>query len=110
MLLRLSVCLAWFAFVLQLHSQSDKPPYSDPRHETPADQIRLPNGKLQQDEILKSDHEKSLEDARQLVALSESLHKDLEQSGAQVLTITGIRKTEEIEKLAKRIRGRLRHS
>lgn len=77
-------------------------------HDIPPDQVRLPNGKLQQDELLKSDHERSLEDARQLVVLAQSLQKDLEQAGPNVLTLTGVHKTEEIEKLAKRIRGRLR--
>jgi len=71
--------------------------------------IRLPNGKLQQDEILKADHEKSIKDAAQLIELSESLKKELEKDDRHVLSISSLKKTEEIEKIAKRIRARLKH-
>jgi hypothetical protein len=71
--------------------------------------LRLPNGKLQSDEILKAEHEKSVQDAKSLVELAQSLEKDLDQqSSAQVLSLADIHKTEEIEKLAKRIRTRIR--
>jgi len=70
--------------------------------------IRMPNGKLQQDEILKADHEKSVKDAAQLIELSENLKKELEKDDSHVLSISSLKKTEEIEKLAKRIRSRLK--
>jgi hypothetical protein len=69
---------------------------------------RLPNGKLQQDEILKEDHAKSVKDAAQLIELSESLKQDLEKDDTHVLSISSLKKTEEIEKIAKRIRTRLK--
>ena|SRR2546423_7632054 len=69
---------------------------------------RLPNGKSQQQEILKADHEKSLKDAAQLVELAEGLRQDLEKDDYQVLSISSLKKTDEIEKIAKRIRGRLK--
>jgi len=75
----------------------------------PAEAVRLPNGKLQQDEILKADHEKSVKDAAQLIELSESLKKELEKDDSHVLSIASLKKTEEIEKIAKRIRARLKH-
>jgi len=68
----------------------------------------LPNGKKQQDEILKADHQKDLKDAAQLVDLSEQLKAELEKNDQNVLSISSIKKTEEIEKLAKRIRSRMR--
>ena len=70
--------------------------------------VRLPSGKLQQDEILKADHEKSIKDAAQLIELAESLKQDLEKDDAHVLSISSLKKTEEIEKLARRIRSRLK--
>jgi hypothetical protein len=82
------------------------PPSTAPLHEQP---IRLPDGKLQSDEMLKADHEKAVQDAKALVELAQSLQKDLDQQGAvQVLSLGDIHKTEEIEKLAKRIRARIR--
>ncbi len=71
-------------------------------------EIRLPSGKLQREEILKVEHERSLRDAAELVELAQALHDELEKNGRHVLSIGSIKKTEEIEKLAKRIRGRLR--
>ncbi|MEX2264392.1 MAG: hypothetical protein WD696_20730 [Bryobacteraceae bacterium] len=70
--------------------------------------VRLPSGKLQQEEILKADHEKSLKDAGQLLELAEQLKIDLEKNGGHVLSLDTLKKTEEIEKLVKRIRSRLR--
>ena len=68
---------------------------------------KLPNGKSQQEEILKADHEKDLKDAAQLIELSEQLKQELEKNDRHVLSISSLKKTEEIEKLAKRIRARL---
>jgi hypothetical protein len=70
--------------------------------------VRLPNGKLQQDEILKADHEKSVQDAAQLIELAEGLKRDLEKDETHVLSISSIKKTEDIEKIARRIRARIK--
>lgn len=58
--------------------------------------------------MLKADHEKSIRDAAQLIELSEGLKQDLEKNDRHVLSIASLKKTEEIEKLAKRIRSRMR--
>jgi hypothetical protein len=68
---------------------------------------RMPGGKSQKEEILKLDHQKNLADAARLVELTESLKADLEKYDRYVLPIPSLKKTEEIEKLAKAIRGRL---
>lgn len=68
---------------------------------------KLPNGKSQMDEILKADHAKSLQDLRQITELSLALAAEMERDTSHVLSLGGIRKTEEIEKLAKRVRGRM---
>src|SRR6202163_1733399 len=76
----------------------------------PPDEVRLPNGRLQRDEILKAEYQKSLEDARQLSKLADELKLDLEKNDRNVLSIPTLKKTEEIEKIAKRIHDRLKHS
>ncbi len=81
------------------HSQIDQPPLS---------QRKLPNGKSQQEEILKADHAKDLKDVGTLIETAQQLKRELEKNDRHVLSVTSIRKTEEIEKLARRIRGRLR--
>jgi hypothetical protein len=69
---------------------------------------RLPSGKSQKEEILKADHQKSLRDAAELVRLAEELKADFEKSDYHILSLGAVKKTEEIEKLARRIKSRLR--
>jgi hypothetical protein len=70
---------------------------------------RLPNGKLQRDEILKAEHDQNIKDAAQLTELAQQLQQDLEKEDRFVLSMSTLKKTEDIEKLAKKIRSRLRH-
>jgi hypothetical protein len=71
--------------------------------------VKLPNGKSQRDEILKSEHEENLKDAARLVELSQDLKADLEKNDTFVLSMGTIKKTDDIEKLVKKIRSRMRH-
>jgi hypothetical protein len=90
------------SIVILLSAQAPKDPSLDP--EDP----RLPNGKSQKEEILKADHQKSLEDAGKLIQLTEELKIELEKNDRHVLAVGTLKKLEEIEKLSKRIRGRLK--
>jgi len=98
------------ATALGLAAQQQTPPGRQFPSEPPPDEIRLPNGKLQRDEILKAEYQKSLDDARELSKLADELKSDLEKNDRNVLSIATLKKTEEIEKLAKRIHDRLKHS
>ncbi len=69
---------------------------------------RLPNGKSQKNAIAKEEHEQALKDAQQLVNVAEELRNELQRAGTFVVPLASVKKTEEIEKLAKRIRGRLK--
>jgi hypothetical protein len=101
--------IAVLSIVLAASAQAQPQDPRIPRDPSKAVDVRLPNGKLQQDEILKADHEKSVKDAAQLIELSENLKKELEKDDSHVLSISSLKKTEEIEKIAKRIRARLKH-
>lgn len=70
--------------------------------------VKLPNGKSQREEILKAEFQKTLEDAAALVKLAEQLQDDLIKEDRHVLSISTLKKTEDIEKLAKKIRDRLK--
>jgi hypothetical protein len=70
--------------------------------------VKLPSGKSQREAILKSEHEKSLRDVSEIRELAESLEEELKENDYHVLPIPALKKAEEIEKLAKRIKGRLR--
>ena|SRR5437588_8846298 len=103
-------CALWGALMLCAPcAPSVAQQVNDPRASEDKGPPRLPNGKLQQDEILKADHEKTVKDAAQLIDLAESLKQELEKDDAHVLSLSSLKKTEEIEKLARRIRSRLKH-
>jgi hypothetical protein len=83
-----------------------------PDSQTPGNSLpdtKLPNGKSQRDEILKAEHEANLKDAAQLVTLAQQLQEDMEKDDAFVLSMSSLKKTEDIEKLAKKIHSRLHH-
>jgi hypothetical protein len=105
--MRLAIVLV-MAFALASPAQNPGPPIPPDEPLSPGD-VRLPNGKLQRDEILKAEYQKSLEEARELSKLAEELKVDLEKNDRYVLSISTLKKTEEIEKLAKRIHDRLKH-
>jgi hypothetical protein len=82
-----------------------EPPAAPPLSE----EAKLPNGKSQRDAILKAEHEQNLKDAAQLADLAQQLQQDLEKNDTFVFSISTLKKTDDIEKLAKKIRSRLRH-
>ena len=74
----------------------------------PDEDTKLPNGKSQKNEIAKQAHEQALKDAGDLVTAAQQLRDELQKSGNYVVSMSSVKKTEEIEKLARRIRGRLK--
>jgi hypothetical protein len=74
----------------------------------PGDPDRLPNGKSRQEELVKIDYKKNLADATELARLAEEVKADLEKDDKYIVSIKMLKKTEDIEKLAKNIRGRLK--
>ncbi len=79
-----------------------------PSEDSPVEGPRLPDGRSQREEILKADHKKSLEDAAELSKAAEDLKADLERDDRHVLSVSTLKKIDTIEKLAKRIRSRLK--
>lgn len=74
----------------------------------PNEDNKLPNGKSQKDAIAKEDHEQALKDVNELIAVAEQLKDELEKSGEHVVSVGSMKKTEDIERLARKIRGRLK--
>jgi cell division septation protein DedD len=72
--------------------------------------VRLPSGKLQRDEILKAEHEQNLKEAAELVELAQQFQADIEKNDRFVLSLNTLKKADDIEKLVKKIRSRLRHN
>jgi hypothetical protein len=81
-----------------------------PRQADPQQDVQLPSGKSQRDEILKAEREQNIKDAAQLVDLAQQLQVDLEKNDRFVFSIATLKKTDDIEKLVKKIRSRMRHN
>ena len=99
----MSLCLLPLSGLAQRH-----PAKLNPRSGESAD-IQLPNGKSQTDEILKAEREENLKDAAKLADLADELKEALEKEDRFVFSLNTVKKTEEIEKLARKIRARMRH-
>jgi hypothetical protein len=91
-------------------AQQQQPPRPGlPPPQSPDNQDhRLPNGKSQLNAIAIHNHEQALKEANELVELAGQLRNDLQQAGTYVVPLSSLKKTEEIEKLARRIRSRLK--
>jgi hypothetical protein len=96
------------AAALALQAQQAQAPHVPPLAEGAPEDVRLPSGKMQREEILKYDYQKSLEDARALSKLADELKADMEKNDYNVLSLATLKKVDEIDKLAKRIHDRLK--
>lgn len=69
---------------------------------------QMPNGMKQSDVILKADYEQNVKDSRELTALAKSIELDLDKEGEHILSLGLLRKLDDVERLTKRIRTRIR--
>ena len=91
-------------FTLALCAQRGGPAAVQP----PGPDPQLPNGKSMPEEILKQDHKKNLADAAAMAKLAEEVSEDLEKDDRFVYSLKTLKKLDEIEKLSKAIRARLK--
>jgi hypothetical protein len=87
-----------------LPAQLNQPPVAA----DPPEDVRLPNGKKQKDEILKAEYEQNVKDAQELLNIARSFEEDLEKDDRYVLSLSSLKKLDDMEKLTKRIRGRMK--
>ena len=86
--------------------QSFPPDLSLP--DRPDKERRLPNGRSMNEAIIKEDLKRNLEDLKKIRDLAAEVEKDIEKTGGQVVSMDNLKKLEEVEKLSKRIRDRMR--
>ncbi|MDZ4798157.1 MAG: hypothetical protein SGI92_08345 [Bryobacteraceae bacterium] len=79
-----------------------------PEHPEAREDPKLPDGTSQKEAILKADFAQSLKDADALIKMAEDLKIDLEKNDRHVLSLATLKKLDEIDKMTKRIRGRLK--
>jgi hypothetical protein len=99
------------ALVCIVHAQApqDFPPVVTPQPGE-SEPRRLPNGKLQRDEILKAEYQKNLADSAELARLSEEVKLDFDKGDRFLLPLDTLKKLDAIEKLTRNIRSRLKRN
>ena len=73
------------------------------------DDPKLPSGKSQKNEILKAEREDNIRDAGRLVEMAQGLKDSFEKSDRFVLSMGMIKELDDIDKMVKKMRDRLRH-
>ncbi len=88
------------AFLALLLAQQFPQPEKEPAPK------RMPDGTLQSEAILKEEHKRNLADVARIQALAGEVEEELKKFGHHVLSTGLLKKLEEIEKIAKRMRSR----
>ena len=96
-----AVGLTWLALAVSAGAQRQNPPGED-------EERRLPNGKLQSEELLKRDHAANLKDMEQMRKLIDAVEEDVKKNDRHVLSMKALKDLEEIEKLSRRVRSRMK--
>jgi hypothetical protein len=100
-------CFLLMALMGALFAQSSQRGPELPPPPGRPDNTRLPSGKLQRDEMLKSDQEHNRVDAAELVRLAAEVQDDIEKNDRYVVSVKTLKKLDEIAKLTRNIHGRL---
>jgi hypothetical protein len=103
--MRQSLALAPAIVVASLAGAQITPQITQGDETAPA---RMPNGEWQQDAILKAEYEQNVKDARDLTALAKSIELDLDKIDQNVLSLGLLKKLDDVEKITRRIRGRIK--
>ena len=85
----------------QSQSQSKRPVPLDSVDDGP----NVPNSPAK---LLKYQHEETLKDLEKLVKLTTDIQEEVQKAGENVLPLTTLKKLDDVEKLTRKIRGRLK--
>jgi hypothetical protein len=85
-------------------------PQDQPPVITDPEPRRLPNGKLQRDEILKAEYQKNVADAAELARLAQEIKIDFDKGDRNLYPLDTLKKLDTMDKLTKNIRGRLKRN
>ncbi len=67
-----------------------------------------PNNPATPAKLLKWQYDATLKDIDRLVTLTAEIRKDVEKAGENVLPVSTLKKLEEVERLSRKIRGRIK--
>lgn len=69
---------------------------------------KLPNGRLWSEAVLKANYEANLKDLERMRKILDSVREELEKSKGHVLSIKALKDLEQLERLSRRVRDRMR--
>src|SRR5215469_4927676 len=92
------------AAVVLLFAQNTVPVPEGPPGQS--EEVRLPNGKSQREEILKAEYTKNLADATELAHLAAEVKDDIEKNQSYAVSVKTLKKLDDIGKLSHNIHGR----
>jgi ATP-dependent helicase/DNAse subunit B len=96
------ICILTALFCLFAAAQTARDLGGVSRNEEP------PLKQSQVSQMLRDDHKKSLEDASRLMELAAELKIEIEKKDPGVLSLSAVKKAEEIERIARRIKSRMK--
>jgi hypothetical protein len=100
----LAALLSALLLALPVAAQIEPPP-PPPRADQPK---RLPDGRLWSEAVLKANYEANLKDLDRMRKILEAVQKELDESKGHVLSIKALKDLEELERLSRRVRDRMR--
>ena len=73
-------------------------------------QNRLPDGRSQTEAILKEDHKRNLADLKKMKDIIEEVEQSLEKNSQHVLSMEDLKRLEEVERISRHVRDRMRRA
>jgi hypothetical protein len=112
----MSPAILWLCFLLVAAPSADQSAsekktadaQSSSSKRTPPDASDEPGAPPTAAKLLKYQHEETLKDIDKLVKLSAEVKEEVEKGGENVLPLATLKKLEDIERLSRKIRGRLK--
>lgn len=98
----------WFLFLFVMLATAQDPIRPPLFPDDSKDDPKLADGTSQKQAILKMEYKQSIEDAKKLTALAGEVQSGLEKGDANVVSLKMIQQLEEIERLSKKIKTRLK--
>lgn len=86
-------------------SAAQQLPVPPPEREQPK---KLPDGRLWSEAVIKANYEANLRDMERMRQILDSVRKEIEETKGHVLSIRALREMEELERLSRRVRDRMR--
>lgn len=74
----------------------------------PDEPKRLPDGRLWSEAVLKANYEANLKDLEQMRKILDSVRAEIEKSQGHVLSLRALKDLEELERLSRRVRERMK--